>query len=111
MRTKKEYEHMWQEFDATVGLQHLHAIHINDSKKELDSHVDRHEHIGQGKIGDEAFELLMNDSRFFDIPKILETPKGEDELKDDARNMRKLEGFMTGRTLLRLSTQASSCTS
>lgn len=84
--TPEAYEAMWQQFDQLIGLKNLKAIHINDSKKSLGSRVDRHEHIGKGKIGLEAFRLLMNDKRFSLIPKVLETPKGED-LREDHQNM------------------------
>ncbi len=74
-RTKKEYNAMWKLFDSVIGLEKLKAIHINDSKTDLGSHVDRHADIGKGKIGLEAFTLLVNDKRFCKIPKLLETPK------------------------------------
>ena len=74
-RTQGSYTKIWKQFDTIIGLENLKAIHINDSKKELGSKIDRHEEIGKGKIGLEAFRLLFNDKRFFDIPKILETPK------------------------------------
>jgi deoxyribonuclease-4 len=93
-RDKISYEKMWHDFDSIVGLNQLHAIHINDSKRELGAHVDRHEHIGHGKLGKTAFELLMNDPRFFDIPKILETPK-EDDMKEDVENMNTLEKLIS----------------
>jgi deoxyribonuclease-4 len=85
-RDKKSYDFLWKKFEEILGLKKLKAFHINDSKKELGSKIDRHEDIGKGKIGLEAFRLLFNDERFFDIPKILETPK-EDDLKDDVKNM------------------------
>lgn len=93
----RDYQQMWDDFDKTVGIQHIKAIHMNDSKKELDSHVDRHEHIGKGKIGLEAFKLIMNDPRFFDIPKILETPK-EKDLEEDVENMKTLTDLLTPKT-------------
>lgn len=73
-RTKQDYNEMWKLFDKTIGLNKLHAIHVNDSKTECNSHVDKHADIGKGKLGLEAFKLLFNDKRFFNIPKILETP-------------------------------------
>lgn len=85
-RTIESYNKMWEKFDATIGLANLKAIHLNDSKKELGSHVDRHEDIGKGQLGTKAFELLINDERFFDIPKILETPKTVG-LLEDKRNI------------------------
>ena len=55
---------------------------MNDSKKELGSRVDRHEHIGKGFIGREGFANIMNDKKLLEIPKILETPKGKEQLED-----------------------------
>ena len=95
-RTKKTYEIMWKEFDRIIGLNKLKVIHINDSKKPLGSRIDRHENIGKGKLGTQAFKLLFNDKRFFDIPKILETPK--DSLYDDARNMQKIRSLLLPKT-------------
>jgi len=66
------------EFDRRIGLERLRAFHLNDCKKGLGSRVDRHEHIGQGAIGEAGFAALMRDGRFAAVPKILETPKGED---------------------------------
>jgi len=62
---------------------------VNDSRRELGSHIDRHAHIGKGFIGLQAFQSLINDHRFSQIPKILETPKGKD-LKEDRMNLRTL---------------------
>ncbi len=87
--TKDAYEKVWKEFDSLIGLSHLKALHINDSKKQLDSHVDRHAEIGKGTIGLEAFRLIMNDNRFSSIPKILETPGKE--LEQFADNMELLK--------------------
>ncbi len=72
--TPEDYKKMWQKFDSILGIENLRAIHLNDSKKECGSRIDRHEDIGKGKIGIEAFKLIMNDQRFVNIPKILETP-------------------------------------
>ena len=80
IRTPEGYELMMAEFDRTIGLRRLLAIHLNDSKGSLGSHRDRHEHIGRGKIGLKGFANFMNDPRLADIPMILETPK-----EDDAR--------------------------
>jgi deoxyribonuclease-4 len=85
------YEQFWQEFDRLVGIEKLRVIHCNDSKKECGSRVDRHENIGDGKIGIKSFTLLMNDPRFAKIAKICETPKGEDEQVNDARNIETLK--------------------
>lgn len=75
-RTEKEYEKTWRFFDELIGLKNLKVIHLNDSKKDLGSRIDRHENIGNGMLGLEAFRLICNDERFFDIAKILETPAG-----------------------------------
>jgi len=79
--TKKKYEEMWNEFDDVIGLKYLFAFHLNDTDKELGSRVDRHAHIGKGKIGKEAFKLLVNDERFEDFSGILETPEGDKMFK------------------------------
>jgi len=92
--TEEGFEKTFKEFDKIIGLKRLVAFHVNDSKKGLGSKVDRHEHIGKGMIGKDGFRFLMQDSRFASIPKILETPKGED-LKEDKMNLavlRKLGG-------------------
>lgn len=94
--SKATYNHMWDAFNKTIGLKHLKAIHINDSKKECGCKVDRHQDIGDGKIGIEGFRLLFNDPRFFSIPKILETPKLS--LADDTRNMEKIKGLLSPET-------------
>jgi deoxyribonuclease-4 len=103
LRTESEYEKTWHHFDKTVGLEHIKAIHINDSKKDLGSHVDRHENIGKGCLGDHSFELLFNDKRFFEIPKILETPKAE--LAEDLHNMRHIVGLLNKETKSRLTVE------
>ncbi|KPL00925.1 MAG: endonuclease IV [candidate division Zixibacteria bacterium SM23_73_3] len=82
IRTKKAYQATFKEFDNSIGLNRLGVIHVNDSLKDLGSRVDRHQHIGEGKIGLEGFRLLMNDKRWEKIPKILETPKGEGAARD-----------------------------
>jgi len=93
----KDYHAVWEKFDATIGLPHLKAIHLNDSKTALGSNVDRHTHIGEGSIGIEGFRLLMNDTNFFDIPKILETPK-DDTCSDDIKNMDTLKKLLSPST-------------
>jgi deoxyribonuclease-4 len=96
LRDEESYDLMWKQFDKIIGIERLKAIHVNDSKKELGSCVDRHTDIGKGKIGLKAFELLCNDPKLFDIPKILETPK--DDLSDDKRNMEILLGLLNTKT-------------
>jgi deoxyribonuclease IV len=72
------YDKFRKELDATVGVGRVKVLHLNDSKKELGSRVDRHDHIGLGKIGKEGFIPFVRDEAFLDIPKILETPKDKD---------------------------------
>lgn len=90
--TKAKYNEMWDEFDDTIGLKYLYAFHLNDTDKECGSRVDRHTHIGQGKIGKEPFGFFINDDRFKDLPGILETPKGKD-MKDDIMNLKILKSL------------------
>lgn len=89
LRDAASYERVMAEFGKVVGFDRLRAIHVNDSKTPLGSRVDRHAHIGEGHIGREGFGHLMNDARLKDVPKILETPKGDD-LAEDRTNMETL---------------------
>ncbi len=73
LRSKEAYEKTWKEFDEIVGFKYLQGMHINDSKPDLGSRVDRHDSLGKGKIGLDAFNFIMNDKRMDDIPLILET--------------------------------------
>lgn len=82
IRTPATYQASFDEFDRVIGLKWIRAFHVNDSKKDLGSRVDRHDHIGKGKIGETGFALLMQDERFRAIPHLLETPKGEDIAED-----------------------------
>lgn len=93
IRTKDGYERTFSEFDEVIGIERLAAFHLNDSKKEFNSRVDRHEHIGKGFIGVEAFRMLMNDHRFWGLPMCLETPKGPD-LKEDRENLELLRSLI-----------------
>lgn len=82
IKNPKSYKRVITEFDEIIGLGRLKCFHMNDSKKELGSRKDRHEHIGKGFIGKEGFSNIMNDRRLKNIPKILETPKGKDQKED-----------------------------
>lgn len=73
IRTREAYDATWAEFDRIVGFNYLRGMHINDSKPDLGSHVDRHDSLGKGKIGLDAFGFIMNDPRMDDIPLVLET--------------------------------------
>jgi deoxyribonuclease-4 len=77
IRTKMAYEATFAEFDRLVGTRLIKAVHCNDSKTPLDSHKDRHEHLGEGQIGETAFKLLVRDKRFEDTPILVETPEAE----------------------------------
>jgi deoxyribonuclease-4 len=92
IRTKKDVDALVQRIDATVGLNRLKGMHLNDSLSDFGSHVDRHWHIGEGKIGLEGFNALLHHPVFKDIPKIMETPKETEE--DDPRNMRAVKSLM-----------------
>lgn len=96
LRTPEGYERTFSEFNEMIGLDRLAAFHLNDSKKEFHSRVDRHEHIGKGFIGVAAFGLLMNDKRFWGLPMCLETPKGPD-LKEDRENLTLLRSLIKPR--------------
>lgn len=88
---RSQYDDTFGELERIVGLDRVRAFHLNDSKKELGSRVDRHEHIGEGHVGIDAFRHLMNDPRFRNIPMYLETPKGERDGEDlDTINLRTL---------------------
>lgn len=92
--TPAGYRKTIKAFDEIIGLEHLHLIHLNDSKKDVGSRTDRHEHIGSGFIGMGTFELIINDFRFRNIPKIIETPKGKTRFKDwDKINLTRLKNL------------------
>lgn len=94
IRTPKTYEAVIREFDTLIGLQHLYAIHLNDSKTDLGSKRDRHAHIGEGTITETGFSLIMNDPRLKHIPKILETPKEKDGVLMDPVNLSRLSAMV-----------------
>ena len=90
--TESGIKKTFREFDRVIGFDRLAAIHVNDSKTARGSRVDRHQHIGKGQIGLDAFRFIMRDRRFRKIPKVLETPKGK-EMREDIRNLRTLRGL------------------
>jgi deoxyribonuclease-4 len=95
MGTKKEYLATMRHFNATVGTKRIKAFHLNDSRRELGARVDRHEHIGRGKMGLEPFRHLLADRRFRKIPMYLETPKGTRRGVDlDKVNLATLRGLL-----------------
>lgn len=97
LRTPQTYAETMRRFDGEIGRERLKVVHVNDSKKDLGSRVDRHEHIGQGGLGLEAFRLLMNDPRLEELPLLLETPKDEKTCREDVRNLNTLIGLVDGR--------------
>ena len=92
IRTKRGVDAIAKKIDKTVGLSRLKGMHLNDCLRDFGSHVDRHWHIGEGKIGEEGFTALLNHTAFKDIPKIMETPKETEE--DDPRNMKKVRSLV-----------------
>jgi len=90
IRTAAAYEETMKAFDRIIGVKLLKGAHLNDSKKDYQSRVDRHELIGRGKIGISAFRLVMNDKRFDNIPLILETPD-QDEWEREIRLLYSLQ--------------------
>jgi deoxyribonuclease-4 len=94
--TQEGYARVFAHFDAVLGLERLQCFHMNDSKKGLGCRVDRHEHIGLGAMGLEGFRLILNDPRFARVPKILETPKGDND-EMDAVNLRVLRDLYVGK--------------
>jgi deoxyribonuclease-4 len=91
--TEASFRKILREFNRVIGGDRLVAIHLNDSKTACGSRVDRHEHIGKGRIGLDAFRLIMRAARFRNIPKVLETPK-EKDLREDVENLNTLRGLL-----------------
>jgi deoxyribonuclease-4 len=89
--TERDYRATMAALNKTVGIKKVKAIHLNDSKRELGARVDRHDHIGRGKMGLAPFRFLLNDRRFHRIPMYLETPKGQENgVELDVINLRRL---------------------
>jgi deoxyribonuclease IV len=88
IRTEAGFEDVMDQFDQEAGLQNLKVFHLNDSKGDLRSHLDRHEHIGRGKLGSIPFQQIMR--KFQHIPKVLETPKENDMDRINLRFLRDL---------------------
>jgi deoxyribonuclease-4 len=89
LRKPETYADVFKNFSDLVGIEQVKAWHLNDSKTPLGSRVDRHDHIGKGKVGRTGFRNIMNDPRWKNLPGLLETPKGED-MKEDKVNLRAL---------------------
>ena len=93
LRTREGYERTFARFDQVLGLDKLYCFHLNDSKYDLGDERDRHQQIGQGYLGIEAFRLLLNDPRFAGLPMLLETPKSED-MHEDVENLALLRSLI-----------------
>lgn len=94
LRTRDGYERTIEDLEKHVGIEHVGAFHLNDSKKGLGSRVDRHQHIGEGELGLEPFRFVLNDPRFTRIPKMLETPKTIETVSDQ-KNIATLRSLIT----------------
>lgn len=92
-RDASSYRETFRRFDRAIGLARLLAFHLNDSKRPLGSRKDRHEHLGRGEVGLEAFRLILADRRFRRLPMVLETPKGPD-LREDVENLAVLRAML-----------------
>jgi deoxyribonuclease IV len=91
LRSPASYAKVMELLDATVGFANVQAFHLNDSKQELGSRIDRHEEIGKGKLGNSAFKLLTQDARWRDVPGVVETPHEDNKgWRKDVTRLRKL---------------------
>jgi deoxyribonuclease-4 len=90
---RNAYDDVMARFDDVIGCRRIRLFHLNDSLGGLGSRRDRHADIGKGALGDEPFRRLLHDDRFRATPKLLETPKGDDALRSDRRNLRRLRRY------------------
>lgn len=91
-----DFDGVWAQWDDVLGLELLRCLHLNDSKTPFASNKDRHELLGEGSLGEGPFRRIMTDPRFAGIPKLLETPKGDDEVSNDLRMLALLRSFAAG---------------
>lgn len=90
----RDYHRVFEEFDKVCGLEHLRCFHLNDSKHPFASKKDRHELIGEGTLGPEPFKMIMQDQRFVGVIKVLETPKGDEDMTtNDLKMLKRLRGY------------------
>lgn len=94
-----DYDGVWEAWERVIGLQHLRCLHLNDSKTPFNSRRDRHELIAEGSLGTTPFQRIMRDPRFAGIPKLLETPKGDDDVTNDRKMLRRLRGYARPRAV------------
>ncbi len=92
----RDFDGVWNRWDAVIGLEQLRVLHLNDSKTPFGSRRDRHELIGEGSLGSEPFRRIMTDPRFDHVVRIIETPKGEDEVTLDRKMLRRLRAYARG---------------
>jgi deoxyribonuclease-4 len=88
-----DYDGVWARFEAVAGVEHLGCLHLNDSKTPFGSRRDRHELIGEGSLGPEPFRRIMTDPRFASIVKVIETPKGDEPVRQDRRMLGRLRRY------------------
>jgi deoxyribonuclease-4 len=91
-----DYDGVWRRWKQVIGFELLRCIHLNDSKTPFGSRRDRHELIGEGSLGPEPFRRIMRDPRFRKVMKVIETPKGDDEVTCDRRMLRRLRAYARG---------------
>jgi deoxyribonuclease IV len=89
----RDYDGVFEKWERVIGFEHLGCIHLNDSKTPFASRCDRHALLGEGSLGPEPFRRIMRDPRFRSIPKIIETPKGQDLVTNDRRMLRRLRAY------------------
>jgi deoxyribonuclease IV len=89
----REYDAVWRRWEETIGLAELRCLHLNDSKTPFNSRRDRHQLVGEGSLGPEPFRRIMRDPRFRSVMKVIETPKGDDEVTFDRRMLRRLRAY------------------
>jgi Endonuclease IV len=88
-----DYDGVWARFDDVLGFDALRVLHLNDSRNPFASHKDRHELIAEGSLGELPFRRIMTDQRLHSVPKIIETPKGDDATVTDSRMLCRLRGY------------------
>ncbi|MFI5309693.1 MAG: deoxyribonuclease IV [Gemmatimonadales bacterium] len=92
----RDYDGVWARFDDVLGLRRLGLLHLNDSKAPLGSKKDRHELVGAGTLGVAPFRRIMTDPSLSTVPKVLETPKGDDAVTNDRRSLHLLRSYAEG---------------
>ncbi len=88
-----DFDGVWEQWERVLGFSSLACLHLNDSRTPFGSRRDRHELVGKGSLGPEPFRRIMQDRRFSEIPKLLETPKGDDMVTNDKRSLQRLRRY------------------